>query len=111
MSKKTDTARGAGEEIRAEIAEAAKTTAAEPKPAKTKKPGARVYCGPSVRNVVRQYTVYNGDIPDALDAFLTAHPLASNLLVPLDAFAETRRKLETKGTAEAILYQKVKSDL
>ena len=107
MSKKTETT-AASEEIRAEIVAEAPEA---PKPAKAKKPGTRVYCGPSVRNVVRQYTVYSGEIPAALTAFFDAHPLARNLLVPLDAFADTRRKLEIKGTAEAVLYAKVKSEL
>ena len=33
------------------------------------------------------------------------------LLVPVEQFAETRRKMETAGTAEAILYHKIKSEL
>ena len=73
--------------------------------------GCRVYCGPSVRNVARQYTVYAGDIPNALREFIRAHPAAGGLLVPVERFAETRRSLETKGTAEAVLYSKVKSEL
>lgn len=70
-----------------------------------------VYCGPSVRNVARQYTVYAGPIPEPLEKFMQKHPAARALLVPLDNFAETRRKLETKGTAETVLYKKVKSEL
>jgi len=73
--------------------------------------GACVYCGPSGRNVVRQYTVYTGAIPESVKAFLEAYPTAKALLVPLDRFAETRKKLETKGSAEAVLYNKVKSEL
>lgn len=72
---------------------------------------ASVYCGPSVRNVVRQYTVFYGQIPEALAQFLEAHPAAKSLLVPVDCFAQTRRALETRGTAEAVIYNKVKSEL
>ena len=44
-----------------------------------------VYCGPSVRGVARQYTVYaSGNTPAAL---------------------------ETAGTAESILYNKIKNEL
>ena len=64
-----------------------------------------------MRNVARQYTVYAGDIPDALREFIRKHPAAGGLLVPVEKFAETRRKLEAKGTAEAVLYNKVKSEL
>lgn len=73
--------------------------------------GPCVYCGPTVRGVVKQYTVYCGGIPEVLEAFIKAHPAARALLVSVERFAETRRKMETAGTAEAILYQKIKSEL
>lgn len=73
--------------------------------------GAMVWCGPSVRNVVRQYTVFSGGVPEVLEQLLEAHPAAKSLLVPVDRFAQTRRALETKGTAEAVIYNKVKSEL
>ena len=78
---------------------------------KKTKESACVYCGPSVRNVVRQYTVYSGAIPESLTAFLQAHPAAKALLVSLDKFAATRKNLETKGSAEAVLYNKIKSEV
>ena len=66
-----------------------------------------VYCGPSVRGVARQYTVYaSGNTPAALQ-----HPAAKNLLVPVERFAQTRKALETAGTAESILYNKIKNEL
>ena len=64
-----------------------------------------VYCGPSVRGVARQYT------PAALDEFVKQHPAAKNLLVPVERFAQTRKALETAGTAESILYNKIKNEL
>lgn len=70
-----------------------------------------VYCGPSVRGVVKQYTVFAGGIPEPLQAFIDSHPEAKALLVAVDRFAETRKKMETAGTAESILYHKIKSEL
>ena len=73
--------------------------------AKTERKTPCVYCGPSVRGVARQYTVYaSGNTPAALDEFVKQHPAAKNLLVPVERFAETRKALETAGTAESILY-------
>lgn len=69
-----------------------------------------VYCGPSVRGVARQYTTYINGIPEALQEFMEAHPAAKALLVPPERFAQTRKRLETPGTAEAILYQKIKQE-
>lgn len=70
-----------------------------------------VYCGPSVRGVARQYTVYAGNIPGELEAFMKAHPAAKGLLVRVSRFAQVRSNLGKSGTAEAILYQKIKSEL
>lgn len=70
-----------------------------------------VYCGPSVRGVARQYTVYTVGIPKALTEFFKEHPEAEALLVPVDRFARTRKALETAGTAEAIIFNKVRSEL
>lgn len=75
------------------------------------KGGPRVYCGPTVRGVVKQYTVFAGDIPAALNDFIAQHPAAKALLVPMERFAQTRKRMETAGTAEAILYHKIKSEL
>jgi hypothetical protein len=74
-------------------------------------PNPCVYCGPSVRGVARQYTTYQGGIPKELKAFLQAHPAAKRLIVPTSQFAGIRKKLETHGTAEEIVYKKVKSEL
>lgn len=75
------------------------------------KTGPVVYCGPSVRGVARQYTVYAGDIPAALTDFIQAHPAARGLLVSVGRFAQVRSSLSRSGTAEAILFQKIKSEL
>ena len=71
--------------------------------------GAQVYCGPTVRGVAKQYTVYAGELPEELKAFIQKHPEAGALVVPVERFSETRRKLEQAGTAQAILYRKIKS--
>lgn len=76
-----------------------------------KLPDPCVYCGPSVRGVARQYTVYNGGIPDVVKQFITEHPAAKGLLVSVERFAQVRIKLETRGTAESILFNKVRAEL
>lgn len=80
-------------------------------PKKAAEGGTMVYCGPSVRGVARQYMVYYGAMPETLQAFAEQHKAVKGLIVPLERFAETRRNLEVKGTAETILYQKVKNEL
>ena len=70
-----------------------------------------VYCGPSIRGVARQYTVFNGDMPEMLKQFIEEHPIARMLIVPTAEFAEMRRKLETKGSSESVIFKEVKSEL
>ena len=67
-----------------------------------------VYCGPTVRGVVRQYTTFQGGIPDALGDFIKEHPAARRLIVSTAQFPAMRRRLDTPGTAEAKLYKQVK---
>ncbi len=70
-----------------------------------------VYCGPTVRGVAKQNTVFAGNIPEALQGYIDLHPEAKAMLVAVDRFAEARKKIETAGTAEAILYNKLKSEM
>ena len=46
-----------------------------------------------------------------LEAFLQAHPAAKGLVVNVERFAQVRSNLSRSGTAEAILFQKIKSEL
>lgn len=66
-----------------------------------KKDGPMVYCGPTVKNTVKQYTVYHDSkaVPDAVNRFLDAVPMARGLLVPLDKFKDTRVLLRTPRAA------------
>lgn len=70
-----------------------------------------VYCGPTVRGVARQYTTYQGGIPDTLRDFIKEHPEARQLIVSTAQFPAMRRRLDTPGTEEAELYKAVKAEL
>ena len=70
-----------------------------------------VYCGPIVRGVARQYTTYQGGIPDALRDFIKDHPEARQLVVSTAEFPAMRKRLDTPGTAEAKLYKQVKEQI
>ena len=74
-------------------------------------PSPCVYCGPSVRGVARQYTTFVGGVPETLRSFIKAHPAARGLMVGVGRFARVRENLNRPGTAEAILYKKIKSEL
>ncbi len=74
-------------------------------------PNPCVYCGPTVRGVTRQYTTYQGGIPDELRDFIKKHPQARKLIVSPGQFANLRKRLDTPGTPEAELYKQIRREL
>lgn len=75
-------------------------------PAK-KKAGPLVYCGPTVKGVAKQFTVYTNGLPATLEKYMEEHPAAKALTVTMDRFATVRENLRKAGTAEAILFEKL----
>lgn len=75
------------------------------------KTGVLVWCGPTVRGAARHFTVFSGGIPTPLAAVLAAHPAARALLVRAEDFARVRRALENSGSAETLIFRKIKSEL
>lgn len=70
-----------------------------------------VWCGPTIKHVASQYTVFKHGLPEAMKVFVEKTPAAKGLLVPLEKFAETRLKVSKKGTAEAMLAEKLEAGL
>lgn len=68
---------------------------------------------PDGKNTVKQYTVYHDSkaVPDAVNRFLDAVPMARGLLVPLDKFKDTRVALENPKSSAGILFAAVKAAL
>mgnify|MGYP005760732761 CR=1 FL=1 len=115
MNKKDETARAEVTEetaTKAEEREIGAEKRANKKTSKAEKEnGKLVYCGPTVRGVAKQYTVFSGGMPRELEEFIQKHPEAAALVVRVEHFAQTRKRVETAGTAEAMLYRKIKSEL
>lgn len=90
-----------------------KQTAAAENIAAVEKTGPVVYCGPSVKNTVKQFTVYSdGDtLPDAVTDFLNKIPAARGLMVPIADFANTRAALENPKSGAGIIFAAVKAAL
>lgn len=102
----------AGNVARLNMNEKGEITLEEPEPDMfARLPNPCVYCGPSVKGVARQYTTYQGGIPDALRKFIKECPEAIGLIVSTGTFQAMRRRLETLGTPEAALYKAVKARL
>lgn len=75
-------------------------------------PNPCVYCGPSIKGVARQYTIYQGGgLPEALRAFVEDHPEVLPLIVSIGKFPAMRKRLDTPGTPEARLFKRIKGEL
>ncbi len=75
-------------------------------------PNPCVYCGPSIRGVTRQYTIYQGGgLPDPLKEIIKEYPKIKELIVPAGEFQAMRRRLDTPGTPEANLYKAIREAL
>ena len=67
----------------------------------------RVYCGPSVRGVARQYTSFTGELPEPMKKLVEQHP----------EVAETRERMERPDipgqpkTTERVIYELLKAEL
>ena len=88
-----------------------KKAAAEVQENQTEQAAAQVqapvaYCGPTVKGIAPQYTVFVDGLPEKLKEKVEQVPLLKALIVPLDKLAEMRVKIEQDGTRENILYKK-----
>lgn len=88
-----------------------KKAAAEVQENQTEQAAAQVqapvtYCGPTIKGIAPQYTVFVDGLPDKLKEKVEQVPLLKALIVPLDKLAEMRVKLEQDGTRENILCNK-----
>lgn len=79
----------------------------------TKATGPLVYCGPTVKNVVKQFTVYSSTaaVPAAVNELLTKIPAAKGMMVPIEKFAKTRADLENPKSSAGLIFAAVKAAL
>lgn len=83
-----------------------KTTAAQEAQTTAETVGTVAYCGPTVKGIAPQYTVFVDGLPEKLKEKVEQVPLLNALIVPLDKLAETRVKIDQEGTRENILCNK-----
>ena len=67
--------------------------------------GTLVYCGPTIPGVAKQFTSYQGGIPEALAAAQKQTPVLRALTIPLDQLPEAMKQLEMKHGRIYALYR------
>lgn len=78
---------------------------------KTPAAQAVAYCGPTIKGVAPQYTVFVDGIPEKLAEIAEEHLVVKALIVPREKLAEMRVKVEQSGTRENLLYKNAVSVL
>jgi len=73
--------------------------------AEAKEPEKVVWCGPTVRGVAAQYTVFIGGAPQRVQDFIAKYPIAASLLVPDNKFTEVRARICSGKGAECIIIR------
>ncbi len=66
-----------------------------------------IYCGPTMKGVVQQYTHFTHGIPKNLKEYIATHKSMKRLIVPLDNFIETKKNIQTTGTVENLTYNRI----
>ncbi len=85
--------------------EPAVTEAAEAK-ATTGAAEVLAYCGPTIKGVALQYTVFAGGLPAKLTKLAERNPVVKALIVPSEQLAEMRVKVEQDGSRENLLCKR-----
>lgn len=67
-----------------------------------------IYVGPTIKNVVKQHTVYTNGLPAILEEKAKELPAIKKLVVPVSKLMEVRKQLEQTGTAYSVFYAQVK---
>jgi hypothetical protein len=66
-----------------------------------------IYCGPTIKGVAKQYTVFSEGLPSAVKMLIKKCPMVNALIVPVDDFAAIKKALGTKDSAESFIYKQI----
>lgn len=66
--------------------------------------GIMVYCGPSIKGVVRQYDHFCNGLPKNLKEYAEGHKAVERLIVPVENFVEAKKNIAIVGTVENVSY-------
>lgn len=62
--------------------------------------GTIIYCGPTIKGVVKQYASFTNGVPKKVQEYANSNKAVSRLLVPISEFIETKKNIVIKGTVE-----------
>lgn len=67
-----------------------------------------VYCGPTIKGVVRRFTSFiDGVLPSELNEHIEKCPAIKELIVPANMLSDTNRQLRDPHSYMSVFFQKV----
>ena len=67
----------------------------------------RMYIGPTIPGVVKNSTVFIGDLPKAITGLAEEVPSINNLVIPIDRITEAKKALSQQGSVEDVSYDRI----
>lgn len=74
---------------------------------KTKTGGSLVYCGPNIKGVARQYTVYSNGLPQPLKEAAAADKALAGLILPLAELPDAMKQIWQRDGRIYTYYKRV----
>jgi len=66
-----------------------------------------MYMGPSVGNMLSQYSVFSNEVPKDVEVFMEECPDAKKMLIPVSEINEHQEAMKVDGSFQNVTYQKV----
>ena len=67
----------------------------------------KMYIGPTIPGVVKNSTVFIGDLPKALTGLAQKVPGINNLVIPIDRITAAKKALSQQGSVEDVSYCRI----
>ena len=66
-----------------------------------------MYIGPAVPGVVKNSTIFIGELPARLNKLIEELPCVRNLIVPIDRLTRAKQALSEQGSVENVSYHQI----
>jgi hypothetical protein len=66
-----------------------------------------MYIGPTIPGIVKNSTIFIGELPDRLNKLTEELPCIKNLIVPIDKLTKAKQALFEQGSVENVSYNNI----
>ena len=66
-----------------------------------------MYIGPTLSGIVKNSTIFIGELPDRLNKLTEELPCIKNLIVPIDKLTKAKQALFEQGSVENVSYNNI----